>query len=73
MRLKARYAFNVPGVGVVAPGAEFDVPDEIGVMLLSSQYAHFDRIALALDPKAMDAPPVDKMMKRAYVRRKGRE
>lgn len=60
MRLRARFAFNVPGVGVVAPGAEFDVADELAVLLMQSQANHFERVMT----EAVDAPPMDKMLRR---------
>ncbi len=60
MRLKARFAYYVPGIGAVEPGAEFDVSDEVALALMAKQANHFERVVT----EAVDAPPADKMVRR---------
>jgi len=69
MRLKARFAFNVPGVGYVTPGAEFDVPDAVGASLMAAQANHFEQVREVANA-ALDAPPADKMVRKYRVRTK---
>lgn len=66
MWLKAKFTYNVSGVGVVQPGQVFEVSDDAGYALMAQQYNHFDQVGAM---KSMDAPPADKMIRKPRAKK----